>query len=593
MDSDSDDQSDISDSEIEEYMLKPYKGLEQGKYQVQKPNGTYRCPFCAGKKKQDYVYKDLMQHSSGVAKGSASRSAKQKANHLALARYMETYLSSGLSLVKKPVEHAPAPQSVTQGELYCWPWMGIIMNVRRYRKGPVSAEHLKKEFYWYKPVDVELFDSVEKHYTQGVIIFDKGWTGFHNAKEFERAFEGNRHGKKEWIEKRENPGSDLYGWFARADDYETEDYLGNYLRNNGELKSLDDIVREEKQNNHNIVGSLAYKIDTKLEDLDELQLKVKLQNLSLKKMVEDKDRMQQAFLEETRKIQRRSRGKFRRIMTEQEKLRHDLELKRSQNDVRNNSLKLASQEQEKADGNVKRLVLQQQREKEKALKRVIQLEKQLDAKQKLEMEIEELKGKLEVTKYMGEADDEAVKKKVEDMTSELQEKVEKMEDMELLNQILIKKELESNDELVNARKVLIEGLIDLISSTRAIIGIKRMGEIDEKAFICPCKQRFGAEWGSKVAELSSLWQDHLKDPMWHPFKVITLNGRSEENIDEEDEKLKRLKEEWGDVIYNAVVVAFKELNEYNPSGRSARETEYLKLKRIIYNKGHGYIILVS
>lgn len=41
----------------------------------------------------------------------------------------------------------------------------------------------------------------------------------------------------------------------------------------------------------------------------------------------------------------------------------------------------------------------------------------------------------------------------------------------------------------------------------------------------------------------------------------------QEVIDEEDEKLKNLKNNYGDEVYDAVVKAVKEVNEYNPSGR--------------------------
>lgn len=41
----------------------------------------------------------------------------------------------------------------------------------------------------------------------------------------------------------------------------------------------------------------------------------------------------------------------------------------------------------------------------------------------------------------------------------------------------------------------------------------------------------------------------------------------QEIINEEDEKLKRLKAQWGNEVYRAVTVALQELNEYNPSGR--------------------------
>lgn len=42
---------------------------------------------------------------------------------------------------------------------------------------------------------------------------------------------------------------------------------------------------------------------------------------------------------------------------------------------------------------------------------------------------------------------------------------------------------------------------------------------------------------------------------------------TQEIVNEEDEKLRNLRMEWGDEVYIAVVTALQELNEYNPSGR--------------------------
>lgn len=42
---------------------------------------------------------------------------------------------------------------------------------------------------------------------------------------------------------------------------------------------------------------------------------------------------------------------------------------------------------------------------------------------------------------------------------------------------------------------------------------------------------------------------------------------AQEFINEDDEKLKRLKKELGDEAYNAVISALMEINQYNPSGR--------------------------
>jgi hypothetical protein len=95
-----------------------------------------------------------------------------------------------------------------------------------------------------------------------------------------------------------------------------------------------------------------------------------------------------------------------------------------------------------------------QKEKEAAFNKILQLERQVDEKQKLELDIQQLKGKLEVMKHMeGEGVD--VKKRSEELTAELNERIEEMEDLEALNQTLVMKERRTNDEIQDAKKELI------------------------------------------------------------------------------------------------------------------------------------------
>lgn len=75
---------------------------------------------------------------------------------------------------------------------------------------------------------------------------------------------------------------------------------------------------------------------------------------------------------------------------------------------------------------------------------------ELETRQKLELEIEELKWELEVMKKQLEDErDEAVR----NVTMEMQQE---LDDLESLNATLIVKERRSNDELQDARKELIQ-----------------------------------------------------------------------------------------------------------------------------------------
>ncbi|GMN49905.1 hypothetical protein TIFTF001_019061 [Ficus carica] len=599
MDYSSDDESDISDSEINDYAEKPYEQLRDGTYRVRGLNGILKCPFCAGKKKQDYKFKDLLQHASGVAKGSANRSAKQKANHLALAKYLEVDLASEAAQAQLPVVPRPVSQHPEQDNLYVWPWTGIIVNIATGGTGGSSfpdSRHWLDKFAKYKPKRVETFWNGKDLTSEAIIEFEGDWNGFMYATQFEKTLESDGRSKKSWKDALETRrGSSIYGWCARADDYNSQGPIGEYLRQKGKLTTISDIDREAAQNKNIVVANLANKIDMTNENLDELQYKYNEKTMSLSRMLEEKDRLHLAFVEESRKMQRIARENVQKVLEEQEKLSYDLEKKKKKIDfwskelnkreaqtereraqlddekqknyVINSSLELASLEQKKAGENVCRLVEEQKREKEEALNKILQLEKQLDAKQKLEMEIVELRGKLQVMKHLGNEDDEAVQTKMKEMNDELEEKIENLEDLESLNQTLLAKERETNDELQEARKALIEGLPELLNE-KTNIQIKRMGDLDQKPFVNACKQRYPpGEAELQGSTLCSSWLEKLKDPSWHPLKVVNIDGNHQEIIDEDDEQLKNLKEEWGDEVYTAVVTAFKEINEYNPSGR--------------------------
>ena len=96
-----------------------------------------------------------------------------------------------------------------------------------------------------------------------------------------------------------------------------------------------------------------------------------------------------------------------------------------------------------------------QKQKEQLHAKIIQLERQLDMKQKLELEIQQLKGSLSVLKHIEDDEDAEVLKKVDDLHMGLREKEQSLQDLDALNQTLIIKERKSNDELQEARKELI------------------------------------------------------------------------------------------------------------------------------------------
>ncbi|KAL9231368.1 hypothetical protein vseg_006605 [Gypsophila vaccaria] len=178
------------------------------------------------------------------------------------------------------------------------------------------------------------------------------------------------------------------------------------------------------------------------------------------------------------------------------------------------------------------------------------------------------------------------------LKTELEDKTDDIQYLQNLNETLIFREHMINNELVDARGELLRNLHTVVSS-RAMIGIKRMGELNSKPFRDVCASKFtGEDCDAKCAEVCSLWEENFKDSLWHPFKHSIIGGSVQEAIDESDTRIEVLRKEWGEDAYKAVASALLELNEYNPSGRypvpeiwNFREKRKASLKEVI-----GYII---
>ncbi|TKY47428.1 hypothetical protein E2542_SST29488 [Spatholobus suberectus] len=243
------------------------------------------------------------------------------------------------------------------------------------------------------------------------------------------------------------------------------------------------------------------------------------------------------------------------------------ELTHDKNAMKNNSFMAAALERMKADEieNVMKLAEDQKRQIEQLNAKIIQLEKQLDLKQELELEIQQLKGSLNVLKQMKDDEDTEVLKKVDTLQNDLRDKEQSLQYLDALKQTLIIKEREYNDELQEAQQALVNGFKEL--SSHGNIRLKKMGELNIRPFLEATKKRYNKEEAEeRASELCSLWEEYLKDPDWHPFKVITVEGKEKEIIRDDDEKLNGLKNDLGEGAYKAVVKALSEINEHNPGG---------------------------
>ncbi|KAI3735571.1 hypothetical protein L6452_15077 [Arctium lappa] len=565
--------TDGNDSEVEEYEEKSYEELKGGKFRVKLSDETFTCPYCTNKKRRDYRYKELLQHATMVGKSdSQKRSVRDKANHLALVKYLEKDITeaSGPSQPRDEVDHLAEHDG---DEMFVWPWKGIFVNIPtrledgRYvgKSGSSMRDYMTTRGF--NPTMVHPLWNFCGHSGCAVVEFRKDWAGFNNAMSFEKAYEADHHGKRDW-KANNDPKSGIDGWVACNEDYRADNIIGEHLRKIGDLRTVADILAEEERKIGKLMSTLTNAIEVKKRHLEEMESKFVETENSLSKLIAKKDKLHQHYNEEIKKIGTGAREHFQRILNDHEKIKlqlerekrelelrsHELENREvvneneqkrlpeeiEENAAKNSLLQMASDEQKKVDESAMKLADDQKREKKELHKKIILLEKQLDAKQAAVLEIERLRG---------------------------------------------------NAKATTSFKML--GLKELSKSSH--IGVKRMGELENKPFIDPMKRKYnGTEAEDRATELCSLWEEYLRDPNWHPLRVITVNEKSQEVIDEKDEKLNSLRRDLGEDVYKAVATALTEINDYNPNGRyiTIELWNFNEGRKVMLKEGVSYLLMM-
>lgn len=279
------------ESEVEAYEADTYALLVSGDLKVMTDEGLYRCPFCPDSK-NDYSLLDLLQHALGV--GSArDRDVKEKADHRSLAKHLQDNPaeSAGSVLQSVPTD-TQAPQR-NREEQFVWPWMGVLVNMPNEYIGR-SANRLKEHFVSFHPTKVHHVYSKGCPTGNAIVEFGKDWIGFKNARAFENHFEMKGYSKKQWNEMKVR-SQEPVGWIARADDYHSLGAIGEHLRKNGDLKTLNDIMFEETNKTEKLVAHLNHHVKEKETHLMALQSEYSKSAASLEKMMEEREKTIQSY----------------------------------------------------------------------------------------------------------------------------------------------------------------------------------------------------------------------------------------------------------------------------------------------------------
>ncbi|CAL9244242.1 unnamed protein product [Arabidopsis halleri] len=481
---------------------------------------------------------------------------------------------------------------------FVWPWVGLVANIpteveQSGRRVGKSGSTLRDEFTLkgFNPTRVQPIWNFKGHSGFALVEFTKDFEGFECAMKFERSFESDRHGKRDWENGTRLRDNKLYGWVAREDDYNRSDIVGKNVKKKRDLKSIVQIMEEDERKMVHLVENMSQSIEMKKQCKQELEQKVDetsrfLESLELHNVLLNKTYQEEGI----EKMQMNMEELYQQVLGGHEKSLAELEAKREKLDERARLIEQraiineeemeksrleremnqkAMWEQNEANEEAMKLAEKHQAKKEKLHKRIMEMEAKLNETQELELEIEKLKGTTNVMKHMvGSDGDKDIVKKMAKTQIELDARETALHDKMMT---LAQKERMTNDEYQYARKEMIQQVWnaneELMKQEK--IRVKRMGQLNPEPFLPAVMKKHKVTQSRaeiKAMQLCSVWEANIGDVQWTPFRVDESDGTAKRVVDKNDEKLRKLKEQYGEEVYNEVVRAKLEIEEHNASG---------------------------
>ncbi|XP_010483561.1 PREDICTED: protein INVOLVED IN DE NOVO 2-like [Camelina sativa] len=479
---------------------------------------------------------------------------------------------------------------------FVWPWVGLVANIptevepsgRRVGK---SGSTLRDELTvkGFNPTRVQPIWDFKGHSGYDLVEFAKDFKGFECAMKFERSFQSDRHGKRDWDKGIRFRDDKLYGWVAREEDYNRSDIVGKNVKKKRDLKSISQLQEEDERKMVHLVESMSESIKMKKKCKEELEQKVDETTRCLESLELHNVLLNKTYQEGIEKMQTSMQGLYDQILGGHQKSMAELEAKRemleerakqieqrayiNEEEMRRSRLETelnqkAMWEQNEANEEAMKLAKKHQKEKEKLHQRIMEMEAKLNETQELELEIEKLKGTTNVMKHMvGSDGDGDIVENIAKTKIELEARETALHEKMMA---LTQKERATNDEYQEARKEMIQlwnANEELMKGEK--IRVKRMGQLNPEPFLPAVMKKFKVPRSRaeiKAMQLCSVWEANIGDVQWSPFKIEDSDGTAKRVVDKNDEKLRKLKSKYGEEVHNEVVRAKLEIEEHNASG---------------------------